>query len=181
MQQMRRSEKRIDSTEEIDEILRRGTVCYLALKDEPFPYVIPLSYGYGSLPVGSEPDGEESTGETSRTPARALFFHGAGEGRKVDLARRDPRAAFVVDIDHELVTDEQACRFTMHYRSVMGTGRIRFLEASAQKRYALDRIMHQYTGRQNWDYSDKAMAGVSIFALVIEELSGKRSLGTAPK
>jgi nitroimidazol reductase NimA-like FMN-containing flavoprotein (pyridoxamine 5'-phosphate oxidase superfamily) len=93
----------------------------------------------------------------------------------MDLARRDPRAAFVVDIDHELVTSEEACRFTMHYRSVMGTGRIRFLETPGEKRYALGRIMLQYTGRDGWKFPDRAVAGVSIFALVIEELTGKRS------
>lgn len=168
---MRRSDKQITHRDEIDEILLAGEVCHLALKDEPFPYVIPLNYGYGTLrrPAARDP----AAGDPAAADQPALLFHGADSGRKIDLMRRDPRAAFVVDVDHRLVTDEEACRFTMHYRSVMGHGTIVFLDEADAKRYALNRIMAQYSGRDDWPLSDGDLARVTIFALLIEELSGK--------
>ena len=166
MHEMRRSDKEIHSQAEIDEILEAGEVCHLALRDEPFPYVVPLNYGYGRMPESFAAPG-----------APALFFHGAATGRKIDLMKRDPRAAFVVDVDHELITDEEACRFTMYYRSVMGTGHIRFLEEPEEKRYAMNCVMHQYSGRDDWSLPDRALQAMAIYALVIEEMSGKRSPG----
>ena len=166
MHEMRRSDKEIHSQAEIDEILGTGEVCHLALKDEPFPYVVPLNYGYGRMPESSAAAG-----------ASALFFHGAAAGRKIDLMKRDPRVAFVVDVDHAIITDEEACRFTMYYRSVMGTGHIRFLDAPADKRYAMNCVMRQYSSRDDWSLPDRALQAMAIYALVIEEMSGKRSPG----
>ena len=173
MHEMRRSDKEIHSQAEIDEILETGEVCHLALKDEPFPYVVPLNYGYGRMPGSTGAAGAE----TADPGAPALFFHGAATGRKIDLMKRDPRVAFVVDVDHELITDEEACRFTMYYRSVMGTGHIRFLEMPDEKRYAMNCVMRQYSGRDDWSLPDRALQAMAIYALVIEEMSGKRSPG----
>jgi nitroimidazol reductase NimA-like FMN-containing flavoprotein (pyridoxamine 5'-phosphate oxidase superfamily) len=83
----------------------------------------------------------------------------------------------VVDVDHELITDEEACRFTMCYRSVMGTGHIRFLEAPEEKRYAMNCILRQYSGRDDWRLPDRALQAMAIYSLVIEEMNGKRSPG----
>ena len=192
MHEMRRADKAITDRGEIDEILGTAQVCHLALKDEPFPYVVPLNYGYGRLTAaGAGSSGDAAAGGGAGAPTRdadvtpgaaaepgatpALFFHGASSGRKLELMRRDPRAAFVVDIDHELITDSEACRFTMYYRSVMGTGRIRFLEGIDEKRYALNCIMKQYTGRDDWSFPDRALEAMALYALVIEEMTGKRS------
>ncbi|MFO7780548.1 MAG: pyridoxamine 5'-phosphate oxidase family protein [Spirochaetia bacterium] len=178
MHEMRRSDKEIHSQAEIDEILEAGEVCHLALKDEPFPYVVPLNYGYGRMPESSAATGAVEPGATMEgRGAPALFFHGAAAGRKIDLMKRDPRVAFVVDVDHELITDDEACRFTMYYRSVMGTGHIRFLETPAEKRYAMNRVMRQYSGRDDWSLPDRALQAMAIYALVIEEMGGKRSPG----
>ena len=156
---MRRNDKEIESNEEIAELLRRGTVCRLALHDDPWPYVLPLNYGFEAA---SELDWR-------------LYFHAAGSGRKIDLMRRDPRAAFVIDLDHELVQDETACGFTMHYRSVMGAGTVRFLEDANDKRHGLQRLMEQYTGRQDWELPTGNLERVTVFALTIEQVSAKQS------
>ncbi len=154
--------KEIESNEEIEQLLRRGTVCRLALHDDPWPYVLPLNYGFEAA---SELDWR-------------LYFHAASSGRKIDLMRRDPRAAFVIDLDHELVRGETACAFTMRYRSVMGTGTVRFLEDPEEKRHGLQRLMEQYTGRQDWELPAGSLERVTVFALSIEQVSAKQSGGS---
>jgi nitroimidazol reductase NimA-like FMN-containing flavoprotein (pyridoxamine 5'-phosphate oxidase superfamily) len=67
---MRNFKKEITDRAEMEEVLARADVLYLALHDEPAPYVIPLNFAYA--------DG-------------ALWFHCAREGTKLDLIRRDPR------------------------------------------------------------------------------------------
>jgi len=158
MHTMRRSDKEITDTEQIEEILRRGTVCRVALKDEPVPYVVPLNYGYGRWNDG-----------------QALFFHSASTGRKIDLIMKNPEAAFVIETDHQLVVAEEACRFTMHYASVMGTGRFRVLESVEEKRSGMTAIMAHYTDRSDWDLPDRALGAVTVLVLEIDEISGKRS------
>ncbi len=156
---MRRSDKEIESNEEIDELLRRGTVCRLALHDDPWPYVLPLNYGF----------------EVTSELGRRLYFHAAGSGRKIDLMRRNPRVAFVIDLDHELVHGETACGFTMSYRSVMGAGTVQFLEDAEDKRHGLQRLMEQYTNRQDWEFPSGNLEQVTVFALSIEQVSAKES------
>jgi nitroimidazol reductase NimA-like FMN-containing flavoprotein (pyridoxamine 5'-phosphate oxidase superfamily) len=158
MHTMRRSDKEITDIEQIEEILRRGTVCRIALKDEPVPYVVPLNYGYRRW-----------------SDRRALFFHSASRGRKIDLIMKNPEAAFVIETDHQLVVAEEACRFTMHYASVMGTGRFRVLEEMDDKRLGMTAIMEHYTDRSDWELPDRALGAVTVLVLEIDEISGKRS------
>ncbi len=158
---MRRQDKLISSPREIDGILATGQVCHLALHDEPCPYVIPMNYGYRA--------------PSPESPQGALYFHGAGRGHKLDLIRRNPRASFVVDIDHRLITAEEAHHFTMHYRSVMGTGTITILENPEDKRHGLDILMKQYSRETGWTYPPRMLSTMTVFVLEIEEISGKQS------
>ena len=155
---MQRSDKTITDPAELDDILWRGQVCRLALHDEPYPYIVPLNYGYERI------DGVPT-----------LFFHAAGKGHKIDLIRRNPRASFVVDVDHQLITDEQACRFTMYYASVAGVGNIELLEDLSDKRTAMQQVMYHYSKRADWDFPDAALRNMSLFVLRTAEITGKRS------
>jgi len=57
---MRRREKQITDTKQMEQILAQAQVCRLAMVDKGHPYVVPLNFGYR--------DG-------------ALYFHSALEGR----------------------------------------------------------------------------------------------------
>jgi len=156
---MRRSDKEVRLLEEMEEILGQAQVCRLALNDGGYPYIVPMNFGRGELGEGK----------------KMLFFHSSPKGKKIELLEHDPRGAFQMDIDTELVTAGEACGFTMGYRSVCGRGRIRFLENEGDKRYALNRIMSQYTGRENWDFPERMLKTVAVFALEIEEITAKKS------
>ena len=86
MRPMRRTERQIADEAGIRAILDRCQVCRLALWDEEGPYIVPMSYGYRWDEGGLK-----------------LYFHCAGEGRKLDALLRDPRAAFEMDADYAVV------------------------------------------------------------------------------
>jgi uncharacterized protein len=170
MHEMRRIDKAMQIEREIDDVLKRAEVCHLALHDQPYPYVVPMNFGYRCTTPADERE---------PTVKRFLYFHAAVHGRKVDLIRSDPRVAFVVDTDRLLVTGSEACRFTMNYASVMGTGTVRLLETHSEKRSGLNVIMEKYSGRKDWSFADNALDSVLLFVLEVHTVTGKRS--PAPK
>jgi len=150
---MRREKQAILDRAEIDALIRSCNVCRLGLYDGHEPYVVPLSFGY---------DGE------------AFYFHGASQGRKTDCIRLHPRVCFELDDGGSLKRGAVACRFSMNYRSVIGSGDAEILEDLDEKRRALDLIMAQYTDGE-FSYPDAAVRGISVIKVSIKEISAKRS------
>ena len=109
---MRRKDRQVVGIKEMEKIISRCQVCHLALSDpHGHPYALALNFGYqpGTPPV--------------------LYFHCAKEGKKLDLIRANPRAAFIIDRELELITGPMACDWGMNYESVMGTGDITIVTA----------------------------------------------------
>ncbi len=63
----------------------------------------------------------------------------------------------------------------MKYRSVMGRGRIQFIEDIRGKKKAFDIIMKHYTGRDDFIYPENILKDVIIMRLEVEEMTGKKS------
>ena len=91
-------------------------MCRLGLSDEDGIYMVPMNYGY------REQDGK-----------LILYFHGAKEGKKVEMIRKDPRAGFEMDCGHGLQEGEKACQYSYYFASVIGTGKAQILEDPAEK------------------------------------------------
>ncbi|MCF8107379.1 MAG: pyridoxamine 5'-phosphate oxidase family protein [Desulfohalobiaceae bacterium] len=153
---MRRQEKSIHDSEALRDLLRRGRVCRLGLVDRDRAYIVPMNYGYAD---------------------NCLYFHSAKEGKKVDLLQNGGHVCFEVDLGHALKPGERGCDWTMHFQSVIGYGRVRFLETDAEKRTGLGVIMAQYAPGSHWEFSESDMKRVLVFKLTIEEMSGKASSG----
>ncbi|GAB4255555.1 MAG: pyridoxamine 5'-phosphate oxidase family protein [Deferrisomatales bacterium] len=154
---MRRKEREITHRGAIDEIIRRSSVCHLALADGARPYVVPLSFGY---------DGTH------------LYFHSAPEGRKIELLRRNDAVgfAFVPEGEQRVVRAPRPCRWGVSYRSVVGTGRARILEDREAKRRGLEALMAHY-GAGPCTFGDREVDGVTVIRVEIEELTGKGTEG----
>ncbi len=150
---MRRNEKEISDRKTLEQIIHIAKVCRLALQAEPVPYLVPLNYGYAE---------------------GALYFHSAPTGRKLDLMRQNPRAAFEISLDLGIVEAEQACGWSASFQSVIGHGRIEFLEDPAEKRYGLDTLMAQYAEGE-FSYPDATLEKTCVYRLVIEAMTGKQS------
>ena len=148
---MRRSEREIKDRGVIDVIIRGSQVCRIGLAVDGEPYVVPVSFGY---------DGQ------------CLYFHGAAEGKKMDMLRRNPRVCFEFDIVKQLVEADKACDWGMKYQSVIGFGTAEILENPQEKAAALAVIMRQYSPRE-FSFPPQAVDRVCVVKITIESLTGK--------
>ena len=150
---MRRKDREITDQASIEAILRRATVCRIGLVGKEGPYVIPMSFGYD---------------------AHCLYLHCASEGKKLDLIREDPRVAFEVDLDHEVVPQVSPCGWTLRYRSVVGSGRAVLVEDPEEKRRGLEIILRQHGGTLG-QVGETDLAQVSVVRIEASEMTGKES------
>lgn len=151
---MRRNDKKIESKEQIDAVIRASEVCRIAYANNNIPYITPVSFGY---------DGE------------TLFVHTAEEGRKIDFLKKNNYVCFEFETDVSTVTDDKvACKWTAAFKSVIGYGRMKGLNNYEEKEYAINEIMKHYSGK-SWEFNEKALRNVALWKIEIEELSGKQS------
>lgn len=150
---MRRGKQEITDRNEIDEIIRKSTVCRLGMADEGMPYVTPICFGY---------DGT------------SIFFHSARAGMRIDIIRKNDRVCFEFDEYGKIETAEKACNFGISYRSVIGFGRAIPVDDEDEKKSALDTIMAQYSNH-SFEYEPKMLDATAVFRIDIESITGKRS------
>lgn len=153
---MRRSDRAVTDPEKIDAIIRDCDCCRLAFATEGAPYIVPLNFGYVH-------EGEK----------RAFYFHGAREGRKLDLIRNAPTVGFELDTNHLLHPGDVGCSYSFRFQSVIGTGRVALVEDAAEKRRGLSLILQHYSGKANWDFPEKMLRAVAVWKLEVTELSCK--------
>lgn len=153
---MRRKDREIKDNNEIIEIMKKCDVCRIALMDKQYPYILPLNFG-----IEYEEDRIK------------LYFHGAKEGKKLELIRENPYASFEMDCSHKLITGEKACDYTMEYESVIGYGTIEILPED-QTVYALSQLMKQYSSETSFEFNENYLRAVTVFCLNVEHMTGKR-------
>lgn len=151
---MRRSDREIKDINDIIQVIEKCDVCRLALNDEGYPYILPLNFGM-------QTDNEQIT----------LYFHGANEGRKLDLIAKDNRASFEMDCSHNLVTDLSRGSCTMEYESVIGHGKIEIV-SDDEKYNALCLLMKHYH-KEDFPFNKSVMPRTTVFKLVVECVTGK--------
>jgi nitroimidazol reductase NimA-like FMN-containing flavoprotein (pyridoxamine 5'-phosphate oxidase superfamily) len=152
---MRREDREIVDKSELENIVRDGDICRIAINTGGAPYIVPLNYGYS---WGGELE---------------LYFHCAAEGRKLDLLEADNRVGFEIDTGRELVKGENACSWGMKYRSVIGTGVIDEVIEPGKKKDYLDRIMWHYGFVEAVRYEVAELEKIKILKLEVIEVSGK--------
>lgn len=156
---MRRKDREVTDSNKIREIILSCGCCRLGFHDAGKVYIVPVNFGY------TEQDGK-----------RIFYFHGAKEGRKAELIRETGYAGFELDTNMEIVGKEVACGYTAHFQSVIGSGKICFVEDMAEKREALKAIMMQNTGKDHWEFPDKMVEVTGVMKLVVEEISCKENM-----
>jgi len=150
---MRKPEKEITSLSEIEDVIRRAKTCRVALCDNSLPYVIPVCYGYED---------------------KALYFHCAPEGRKLDIIRTNNDVCFQMDTDVEFRESQTACSWSLKYRSVVGRGKAEVLKEKNGKLEALHVIMRHYSS-QVYKMDEKKLNALTIVKITVYELIGKKS------
>lgn len=158
---MRRIDREITDQTEIANILRESDACHLALVDDGMPYIVALNYGF-------------SWDNSKQDMLPVIYFHCANEGKKLEIIRRNPAAAFFIDTGHELVRGEKDCDWSMKYRSVAGAGAIEIVDNPAEKKKGLDLLMNHYSGRTEFSYNEALFARTTILKLTVTSITGKK-------
>lgn len=153
---MRRSDREVTGRSEILAIVEKCDSLSLCMMDGDYPYVIPMNFGYAD-------DGEKLT----------LYFHGAREGKKLELIAKNPNAAFCMSASHELLLGKVACATTFKYESVCGRGKLSMVTGD-ERFFALQRIMAQFDKNNQHEFDERHARAVAIFKMDVEAFSGKR-------
>ena len=155
---MRRADREVKDFDQILEIMRGGDICELAMNDaDGYPYVLPMNFALAM-----------------RDEKPVLYFHGAREGKKLDLLARDARCAFSMSRGHVLELAKVACATTWKYESVLGRGKIAVVDDPAEGIEALTAIMRHYDPEHVHAFDERHLRAVVILRLDIEQLTGKR-------
>lgn len=152
---MRRTDREITDQTWMETVLHDAVYLTFALCDGGEPYAVPMNFVY---------DGG------------ALYVHSAREGRKIDILGKNPSVGFSVVVGAELTSDEVPCQWDMRYRSVNGAGTAEAVEEPAKKARALNLLMAKYSGRGDHVFTEKQLAGVAVFRIGIDALTGKRGM-----
>ncbi|MHC1738990.1 MAG: pyridoxamine 5'-phosphate oxidase family protein [Ignavibacteriaceae bacterium] len=154
---MRRNDRELKTVAELTDVLESGSVAQVAFIQNNAPYIVSLNYGFSV-------NGTEIK----------LFFHSAGEGRKIDCIKSNPDVCFTVAICDPLIEGEEACDYSMKFRSVVGYGKMRLIEDEDEKIFGLNRIMNHYTRVDTWDYNKEMLKNTTVICLDAESITGKR-------
>jgi nitroimidazol reductase NimA-like FMN-containing flavoprotein (pyridoxamine 5'-phosphate oxidase superfamily) len=103
-----------------------------------------------------------------------LFFHGATEGKKIDIIKKNNNACFEIDCDTHLVEGDAACDYGYAFRSVIGFGEIAILETNEEKTAALNHLMKHQTGKNTeYSFEENQLKNVLVFKMDVQEFTGK--------
>lgn len=153
---MIKKDREIKDRQEIIEVMKRCTVCRIALNDNGYPYILPLNFG---MAVDNE--------------KIELFFHSALIGHKLDLIHKDNRAGFEMDGAHKLQYFKEQGYCTYDYESIIGKGRIIIL-SEEEKQEALQLLMDHYHPEKKAGFNPAAIPRTTVYKLTVEEVTGKR-------
>lgn len=151
---MRRTDKQIQSQEEISQLIRQCSVCRLGMAKDNIPYIVPVCFGY---------DGE------------AIYFHTANVGMKLDFIRANKQVCFEFEYGIEVIAhEEKPCNWSFAFQTVVGFGKAEELQSEEEKKKGLNHIMAQYSFR-NWDLSGIPLTNVAVWKIKIDSMTGKQS------
>ena len=157
---MRRKDKEIVDIDEKLKIIAKCKVCRLGLSENNYPYIVPLNYGF------SFDDGKLT-----------LYFHCAVEGKKIDIIKKNNNGCFEIDCDSKLIEGEKPCNYGYEFKSIIGFGKIIFLDTNDEKINGLNYLMKQQTGKNiKYDFNEKELSNVIVFKMLVDEFTGKQKV-----
>ena len=150
---MRRSKQQIPE-EEAKQILKTATNGVLSLVDSNgCPYGVPMSFIFDGV--------------------RAIYFHCALDGRKIDCIRNNPHCCFCV-IDQDEV---HPVEFTTYFRSVIAEGTVSIIAEKEMMVEPLRMLSCKYS--PNIDCEPEIAKGINrvlVLRMTIESLTGKEAI-----
>jgi len=153
---MRRKDREVSDNDFITDIINRTDVCRLAFAVDNEPYIVTMNFGFVAEGKGS------------------LYFHCAGQGRKLEMISKNNRVCFAMDTDHKLYGGEKGCDWGMNFSSVVGYGTVTIITDDEKKKEGLNAIMAHYGALGEIIYDTITLKRTTILRLEISEITGKK-------
>jgi nitroimidazol reductase NimA-like FMN-containing flavoprotein (pyridoxamine 5'-phosphate oxidase superfamily) len=153
---MRRKEQEIKDPAVLEEILKAGTWTAIALCRDNQPYVVSLSYGYDA-------------------DRKALYFHNALKGRKIDYCRANQLACATVVDDRGY--RRGACE--QSYRSLILHGSLHVVDDLEEKKHGM-RVLLTHLEDDPDSFMDRLLgtddkyAKLGVLRFDIDAMTGKQ-------
>jgi nitroimidazol reductase NimA-like FMN-containing flavoprotein (pyridoxamine 5'-phosphate oxidase superfamily) len=162
---IRRSDRAMPSDREIEALLLKAKIGFIATSIENQPFINPNFFWY---------DQEH----------RRIYFHTAIEGRTQSNIEQNPEVCFCIAEMGRLLPAKEALKFSTEYASVCAFGRTRLVETDAEKQHGLEGLLKKYFPKlhPNRDYrsiTEDELAQTSVFAVEIDAWSGKQKVKAA--
>lgn len=156
---MRRKDSEVTEYSKILETIEHCECCRLGFYDGQEVYIVPLNFGY-----------------KYENDILTLYFHGAKEGRKIDLIKKVNAVGFEMDTNHKLNEAETACAHSARFDSIIGNGSIDIVNDKEEKEAALQLLMLKTTHKSDWEFNDIMLNSVCVFKVEVSKLSCKSHL-----
>lgn len=150
---MRRSDREVTDLTQIADILRRSDTMRLAMHADPYPYIVPLSFGF------------EISGNKI-----ILYFHGAAEGFKHDLIRENPLVCVETDIFHNYAQTSRS--ITTEYESFIGFGKAEYITGKDAVK-GMDLLL-SHCGYEGFVYDHAALDVTWVYKIELDHFTAKR-------
>lgn len=153
---MTKREREVTDPVEILKILDTCSVVHIGLVDDGLPYIVPMNFGYEMV------DGK-----------LVLYIHGAKEGYKMDVIRKNPVCCFEMECNVIPFEGKIACQYGTIYESIMGRGVVEILENPEDKIHGMTVLMKSLTGK-DFTFNEKLVSIVSVMRINVSEYTAKR-------
>lgn len=158
--EMRRKEREVTDINEIEDIIKQGKICHVAMLDGDMPYVVPLSYGYKII------DGK----------ILELYFHSSKNGgRKIDILQKNSSVCFAISNGGEPVNAQTPCNSGYYFSSVIGNGEVVFIADTNEKKEGLA-LMFKQQANQELTFNENQANAVCVYKIVSNDYCGKKKL-----
>lgn len=160
MHATRRPDRRITDPDAIRKFLESEDIVHIAMVDGDTPYLVPMNYGCTLTDDGK----------------LTLHLHSAAEGRKLDILRKNPNVCFEISRKLRLTFNPQTGSCTTKYHSVIGSGKVVFVEDAQEKIESLHVLM-RHAGHTDYPpFPDKLVSVTTVLRIEADEYSAKSSL-----
>lgn len=165
MEQIRYKQRVCTDDAVIEEFLQKSRTGVIGISGGGYPYCVPVNYVWK--------DG-------------AIYFHGLGSGKKINLLQDNPMVCFTVYEEFGTVKDPVPCHADTSYRSVMLFGKAEkvkdFQEGAKILQAIVDKFMPEfYKSKISSALAEKYRSShdnmpVAVFKIVPEERTAKENV-----
>lgn len=157
---MRRQKRQVTDFEAIKQMVEESQVLRIAMNGEDYPYVVPVNFGYEWVD-------EELI----------LYVHGASEGKKVSMIKKNPKVAVEMDGKHQLINGSRnAASYSYAYQSLIGFGKAKVVEDLEVKRHTLHILMaHAAKDRPFDEIPEKMLQRTGVIKIVLASYTMKEN------